>query len=161
MAFLNKIYVDQSSTFEDITHGIGSIFLAGPTPRCKQVKSWRPAFCRELEKLKSSCSVFIPEKKNGGWLGNQKQQCEWEYYHLNNASAVVFWIPRDLDSLPGFTTNVEFGYWVKSDRCFYGRPNNAEKIEYLDWLYSKEHHGQKPSESMEELCQLVINWLLG
>jgi hypothetical protein len=98
--------------------------------------------------------------KKGGWLGNYEKQTEWEYHHLHRASAVVFWVPRELETMPAFTTNVEFGYWVKSLRCFYGRPPGSPKTRYLDWLYGKEHSGQKPAESMEELIDLVTKWLL-
>jgi hypothetical protein len=157
---VRPIYVTADATQDDLHYGLGSLFLAGPTPRCKRVKSWRPEFIKTLKKQKVRCSVFIPELKKGGWLGNQERQNGWEYRHLHNASAVVFWVPRDLDRLPGFTTNVEFGYWVKSDRCFYGRPDGAAKTEYLDWMYEKEGHGM-PASSMEELAETVTKWLLG
>ena len=157
---VRPVYVPTDATQEDLLFGMGSLFLAGPTPRCKKVKSWRPEFVRTLKKQKVQCSVFIPELKKGGWLGNYERQTDWEYRHLDDASAVVFWVPRNLDNLPGFTTNVEFGYWVKSVRCFYGRPDGADKTEYLDWLYEKEGHGT-PASSMEELVETVTKWLLG
>jgi hypothetical protein len=156
---VRPVYVPTYATQDDLTFGMGSLFLAGPTPRCKQVKSWRPDFIKTLKKRKVQCSVFIPELKKGGWLGNYEQQTDWEYCHLHDASAVVFWVPRNINSLPGFTTNVEFGYWVKSGRCFYGRPDGAEKTRYLDWLYDKEGHG-RPASSMEELAETVTKWLL-
>ena len=37
--------------------------------------------------------------------------------------------------MPAFTTNVEFGRYIGSGRVVYGRPDNAEKCRYLDWLY--------------------------
>jgi hypothetical protein len=157
---IRPIYVPTEAAEEDLFFGAGSLFLAGPTPRCKQVKSWRPEFLKVLKKRKVGCSVFIPELKRGGWLGNQEQQNNWEYRHLHAAAAIVFWIPRDLNNLPGFTTNVEFGYWVKSERCFYGRPDGAAKTNYLDWLYEKEGRGS-PASSMDELAETVTKWLLG
>ena len=39
----------------------------------------------------------------------------------------------------GLTTNVEFGYWLKSKKCLYGRLNNAYRTDYLDWLYKLEY----------------------
>jgi len=142
-------------------HGTGSMFLAGPTPRCKRVKSWRPDFIKVLQKQKTKCTVFIPELKKGGWLGDLEKQNTWEYRHLHRASAVVFWVPRHMEDLPGFTTNVEFGFWVRSDRCFYGRPPDAPKTKYLDWLYGKEHIHEDPAESMEDLVDKVIKWIMG
>ena len=157
---IRKVYVSADATAEDLEHGAGSMFLAGPTPRCKQVKSWRPQFIKLLQKQETKCTVFLPELKNGGWLGDHDKQTEWEYRHLHLASAVVFWVPRDLDKLPGFITNVEFGFWVRSDRCFYGRPPGTPVTRYLDWLYKKEHSHESPAESMEELIDRVIKWMI-
>jgi hypothetical protein len=52
-------------------------------------------------------------------------QVEWEYAGLESCTAVAFWVPRQLPTLPGFTTNVEFGRYVDSGRCVYGRPDGA------------------------------------
>lgn len=63
--------------------------------------------------------------------------------------------------MPGFTTNVEFGYWVKSKsklkpgKVLYGRPDTAEKIKYLDWLYNKVT-GQQPVNELTALLELAI-----
>jgi len=44
--------------------------------------------------------------------------------------------------MPAFTTNVEFGTYVKSGRIVYGRPDDAPNNRYLDWLYKK--HNDRP-----------------
>ena len=36
------------------------------------------------------------------------------------------------------TTNVEFGYWLHTGKALYGRPDDAKKIKYLDWLYKTD-----------------------
>jgi hypothetical protein len=64
-------------------------------------------------------------------------QVEWEYVGLEGCRVVAFWVPRDLATLPGFTTNVEFGRYVGSGRCVYGRPEGAAHTRYLDWLYGR------------------------
>lgn len=157
-AYVNKVYVPNPATDQDKAYGIGSIFLAGPTPRDEVTPSWRPDFVRRLARAKAHCTVYIPEQKNGKWLGDYERQCEWEYDHLNLASVVAFWVPRELKTMPAFTTNVEFGYWLGSKKMFYGRPDDADKIRYLDWMYDKEY-GEQPSTSMKELVERVINYL--
>lgn len=71
-----------------------------------------------------------------------------------------FGFPRDLDVLPGFTTNVEFGYWLHDDYCkiVYGRPDNAPKTKYIDWMYGKETD-EPPAKSLEQLAEDVIYFL--
>jgi len=48
------------------------------------------------------------------------------------ADLIVFWVPRELATMPAFTTNVEFGEDYDSCRCLYGRPAEAPKCRYLD-----------------------------
>lgn len=122
-----------------------SIFLVGPTPRSKSVPSWRPEALQLLESLKFQGFVFVPEKLMDAklvldeddletlWL----KQVEWERAGLERASIIAAWVPRSED-MPAFTTNVEFGRYVTSGRLRYGRPDNAQKTRYLDWLYRKE-----------------------
>lgn len=120
-----------------------SIFLAGPTPRTgTPVPSWRPEALRALEKAGFDGLVFVPEYKNQfNYLEKSTpvdfmSQVEWEYRALENCDLIAFWVPRS-KHLPGFTTNVEFGSYVRSNRIIYGRPDDAEKTDYLDWLYTR------------------------
>lgn len=73
----------------------------------------------------------------------------WERIALAEATVIMFWIPRCFPNIPAFTTNVEFGYWLHSGKVVYGRPNNASKIKYLDWLYELDY-GKKPLSSLED-----------
>lgn len=116
-----------------------SIFLAGPTPRDAETISWRIEAIKYLNENRFDGTVYIPEdefiRKN-----DYVDQAEWEREALTNATIIIFWIPRELEKMPAFTTNVEFGYWLAktSDKIIYGRPDSAKKIKYLDWLYKKE-----------------------
>lgn len=116
-----------------------SIFLAGPTPRDEKTVSWRIEAIKYLKEKQFEGVVYIPEdefiRKN-----DYVDQAEWERKALTNATVIVFWIPRELEKMPAFTTNVEFGYWIakKPETIVYGRPDDARKIKYLDWLYKKE-----------------------
>lgn len=58
--------------------------------------------------------------------------------------------------MPAFTTNVEFGYWLHSGKVIYGRPNDACKIKYLDWLY-KEDTSENPINNLEKLMSKAID----
>lgn len=114
-----------------------SIFLVGPTPRSKTVESWRPYALDILDKLGYRGQVIVPEWRVVVEDFNYDGQVEWEHTGLENCSAIACWVPRDLKDMPAFTTNVEFGRYVRSGRLFYGRPDSAPKNRYLDWLYKK------------------------
>lgn len=118
-----------------------SIFLAGPTPRdFTKVESWREDAIKELNQLKFTGHLFIPETEGGGWHGNYNEQVLWEWRALGRAAATVFWVPRDLETLPGFTTNVEFGFMAVRfhDRLILGCPDGAPKTKYLKHIAN--HH---------------------
>ncbi len=114
-----------------------SIFLAGPAPRSTDVPSWRPEALGALRALGFGGTVLVPEPRDWSARFSYLDQVEWEYAGLEACSVVAFWVPRDLAALPGFTTNVEFGRYVASGRCVYGRPEGAPHTKYLDWLYAK------------------------
>lgn len=115
-----------------------SIFLAGPTPRDKDTISWRVEAIKYLKKINFDGVVYIPEdefiRKN-----DYVDQAEWEEKLLQMRLSYFSGFP-ELDKMPAFTTNVEFGYWLAKtpEKIVYGRPDNARKIKYLDWLYKKE-----------------------
>jgi len=115
-----------------------SIFLAGPTPRSREVESWRPYALELLEKLNFKGTALVPEHRNWDRPSfDYMNQVEWEWEGLENCNKIVFWVPRELKTMPAFTTNVEFGSYVRSGRAVYGRPDNCPKNSYLDWLYTK------------------------
>jgi hypothetical protein len=133
-----------------------SLFLCGPSPRSKDVKSWRPEALKILGTLEYSGTIYVPEWDSNVPKINYIEQVEWEYAHLENCGLVVFWVPRKLDTMPAFTTNVEFGSYVRSGRILYGRPKRAEKCEYLDWLYTKVTT-RIPHENLLELLKEAIS----
>jgi len=131
-----------------------SIFLAGPTPRATNVESWRPRAIDLLHSMKFDGQVIVPERRS--WeLGFYGYQVEWEFVGLENCTKIVFWIPRDLETMPAFTTNVEFGRYVDSGRIIYGRPIDAPKTRYLDWLYTKMT-GKLPIRDLYTLLDIAV-----
>ncbi|OZQ61316.1 MULTISPECIES: nucleoside 2-deoxyribosyltransferase domain-containing protein [Paenibacillus] len=114
-----------------------TIFLAGPTPRNMTTQSWRPKVLEILKANNYDGSVFIPEPRNGLFTEDYTEQINWELEGLKRADIIIFWIPRSIAELPGFTTNVEFGYWIQTGKCILGYPSSAEKMRYLDQLATK------------------------
>ncbi len=132
---------------EKIEENKKSIVLCGPTPRNNNVISWRVEAIEILKNTKFEGIVYIPEGKK---FNTYAEQVEWELQAYKNSDVIVFWIPRQFPDMMGLTTNVEFGYWLKSGKCIYGRPNTAERIRYLDYMYEKEY-GKKPIDNLKEL----------
>jgi hypothetical protein len=114
-----------------------SVFLAGPTPRTEAVASWRPQAIQALDsawKKPDTLHILAPENPGGLHHSEYDDQIEWEWEGLDRASAILFWIPRDLRTLPGFTTNVEFGFVAGSGRTVLGCPPDCpdpERNRYL------------------------------
>ncbi|MCC5612176.1 nucleoside 2-deoxyribosyltransferase domain-containing protein [Nostoc sp. CHAB 5834] len=112
-----------------------SIFLAGPTPRDKQTPSWRPEAVHILKELGFQGKVFLPETESGVFPPDSyDKQIQWEWEALNQATVVIFWVPRKLKDMPAFTTNTEFGLLASSSKLLLGFPPEAEKMRYLDRL---------------------------
>ena len=143
---------------QEIIKGEKSIFLAGPTPREKDIISWRNEAIKILENLGFDGIVYVPEYSSWKPKTDYVDQAMWERVGLSNATIIAFWIPRYLPDMPAFTTNVEFGYWLHTGKVVYGRPNDAEKIKYLDWLYKLDYN-EEPIDSLEELLKLCVEKL--
>ena len=114
-----------------------SIFLGGPTPRISEVRSWRPEALSIMKEMEFSGTALVPERRNWEVKFNYLDQVEWEFAALETCSVLAFWVPRCVPELAGFTTNVEFGRYVGSGKCIYGRPEGTPHTRYLDWLYTK------------------------
>ena len=134
-----------------------SIFIAGPTPRDRNVKSWRTTACEKLNELGFDGVVYVPEYSSWKPKTDYVDQAMWEREALIEATVIMFWIPISLPDMPAFTTNVEFGYWLHSGKVIYGRPDDATKIKYLDWLY-KEDYNKSPINDLDELLKEAIKF---
>lgn len=134
-----------------------TIFLAGPTPRNAETKSWRPDFIQELNNVHFDGTVLVPEASDGIWKNDYIGQVKWELEAINKADIIAFWIPRSIPDMPGFTTNVEFGMCVTDVNKFilYGRPNDAEKNSYLDFLYT-EYVCETPYNTITDMVDRIL-----
>jgi hypothetical protein len=101
------------------------------------VPSWRPTAIAELAaqwNAPEPLAVFIPESPGGLRAEHYDDQVDWETDARAAATAILFWIPRDVRTLPGFTTNVEFGLDVPTGKVVLGCPPdcpNPERNRYL------------------------------
>lgn len=84
-------------------------------------------------------------------MNNYDAQVDWEWEALNQATAVAFWVPRELGAMPAFTTNVEFGYLVSSGKAVLGAPEGASKMGYLKRLAAR--HGVECWTTLEALLR--------
>lgn len=147
-------------TFENDKVEGESLFLAGPTPRSADVQSWRPKTIELLEnKFKFDGTVYCPEYREGHCdiegKGKFNDQIDWEHNALDTCDAILMWVPRKLETMPALTTNIEFGFYVKSGRLFYGRPPESVKNHYLDYCYMK-FTGRKFESTLEGLIDRVL-----
>lgn len=132
-----------------------SLFLAGPTPRHRDVASWRPEALEILRRLGFAGAVLVPERQDWAAKFDYQDQVEWEYAGLEACTVIAIWVPRHRETLPGFTTNVEFGRYVGSGRVVYGRPDGAPHTRYLDWLYRKLT-GSEPEATLEGTLRAAV-----
>jgi len=126
------------------TPPLASIFLAGPSPRGNEDYNWRPEAIELLETLEFDGIVFLPIPRDRQWPNKYTDQVDWELRYLGLSTSIVFWVPRDLENLPGFTTNVEFGLFASSGKVTLGFPKDAPKTRYLAHVAKKHdipvHH---------------------
>ncbi|WP_019633584.1 nucleoside 2-deoxyribosyltransferase domain-containing protein [Actinomadura atramentaria] len=129
-----------------------AVFLAGPTPRSPDVPSWRPAALRELAAQwdgPGPLAALVPESADGRRAESYDGQIGWETAARARADAILFWIPRDLRTMPGFTTNVEFGLDIGTGRAVLGCPPDCpdpQRNRYLIWV--ARHHGAPVCETL-------------
>ena len=132
-----------------------AVFLAGPTPRSPAVASWRPAAVEQLRAgwRTGRLVIFVPEDAGGGMHGTWHDQVAWEERNLHRADVIAFWVPRDLATLPGFTTNVEFGRWYGSGKAVLGAPPDAPGTRYL------RHYADAPVDTLPDLVRVALDRL--
>jgi len=125
---MQEVYYNESAP-DTLEH---SIFLAGPTPRSKDVKSWRGEALAILEAMGYKGVVFLPEYRGNSVFRPEdwKTNVVWETNNLQMADVILFWVPRNLKDTHGLTTNDEWGTWKFSGKAVFGAPDSAERITY-------------------------------
>ena len=141
-----------------------SIFLAGPCPTENYEDDWRKEAFEILEKIGFTGKVINPTNPDFMKLSEKYgdkallRQITWEYIAMKKASAVVFWVARDIQKKhPAFTTNIEFGDWFDRPGVYSGFPDWAEKNDYLKCRLDMKKI--KYWNNLEELLKHVVKKL--
>ncbi|CAM5298865.1 hypothetical protein SROCM77S_06026 [Streptomyces rochei] len=110
-----------------------TVFLAGPTPdRSAPVPSWRPEAARLLARQwtgEQPLTALSPESRHGERAERYEDQVAWETEARAGVNAILFWIPCDMRTMPGMTTNVECGLDVSTGRAVLGVPADCPNPE--------------------------------
>ena len=135
-----------------------SIFLAGPTTRSPETKSWRPDALKFLVDKGYDGVVFVPENRDKTYtdFGDTSPYSTWEHRVLDMSDLILFWVPRNLETLPGFTTNVEFGLYAGSGKALFGPPSGV-KNRYLNFVADK--FNVPKFESLEDMIDKALDIL--
>jgi hypothetical protein len=118
-----------------------SLFLAGPTA-LDPALSWRPAAIKIVAAHWTGVrplTVFTPESRGGRRADRYEDQVDWEFSARDAAGAILFWIPRDMVTMPGMTTNVEFGLDVRTGKVVLGAPPDCPDPERNRYLVHVAH----------------------
>lgn len=149
---------------EPILNFENSIFLAGPTLRVNSetvfdsTESWRNEAIKILESKNFQGTVFIPEFRDNKLPEDHtySRQVSWEKKGLEGSSVILFWIARDKEKLPAFTTNIEFGLYFKSGKIVVGFPKNSYKNQYIQEICSQE--GIHVNETLDATIEQALSF---
>ncbi|MBV1856058.1 nucleoside 2-deoxyribosyltransferase domain-containing protein [Catellatospora sp. NEAU-YM18] len=103
-------------------------------PRDPNVVSWRPdalMLLADAWKHDGLLVVFVPEARDRHHPPVGYVSQVWEERWMAVVDVILFWVPRDMQRLPGLTTNLEFGRNEGSGRAVLGLPPEAVKVHYL------------------------------
>jgi len=157
----------------EIDPSVPSIFLAGPTPRNSEIKWWErffllkrnvPTWRKEALEILAAMNfdgiVYVPE--DDGWTMRDgfdtDEQRRWEREAIRASSVTLFWVPRELKTMPAFTTNVEFG-WVHGDKSLkyvLGSPAKARKMGYLIGVSQDERPEAPIRQTLRETLAAAV-----
>lgn len=86
-----------------------------------------------LQNINYDGIVYVPELKDETPVFKTKdEQVSWERDCYMNSNVLLFWVPRKFPSMLGLTTNVEFGYWLKSKNAY--MVDQMVLIEHTIWI---------------------------
>lgn len=155
---MHVIYAQEN--FPEIV--VKTLYLAGPSPRSEEHPNWRIDALEILEQKGYDGIVFTPLLRDEKFSPSTtfrtskdfKVQVDWEQAAMNRSDIILFWVPRDLTSLPGFTTNVEFGQKVHRRNVVLGYPPEAPRTPFLGYL--AERNFIDYSETLEGTLDLAL-----
>lgn len=75
------------------------------------------------------------------------------------ADVLLFWVPRNMTTMPGLNTNIEFGRHESSGRLVLGLPPEAVSVHYL--RRAAETHGAPVRTTLRETTRATISMING
>ena len=148
-------------TLEDLpAPSLPTLFLAGPTPRHSHVLSWRPQALRMIRRMGHELNVFYPEPSgSASWDPDGVKHIRWERQALARSHTILFWVPRNLKSMPAFRTNTEWGFWTarNPDKLVLGFPPKAPGMKGM--VDDAEYHGIPIAFSLSQTITLAMEKL--
>jgi hypothetical protein len=127
-----------------------SLFVAGPMPRDPVSPSWRPEALREINAAwdaDGTLVVFVPEPRDRHRPPAGYVHQIWEDRWMSIVDVILFWVPRDMATMPGLTTNVEFGRYESSSRVVLATPPEAHSVRYL--RHFAQEHGAPVADTLD------------
>lgn len=101
-------------------YGSYTIFLAGPCPRHDYSDDWRNKFIQDIRDTGLTGTTFITptnDMYDETNLNELELQTDWELESMENSEIIVFNLDKSPEH-PGFTTNIEVGYWLRDkEKC--------------------------------------------
>jgi hypothetical protein len=107
-----------------------------------------------LVKMRFDGFVFVPEDRSERRREEYDGQVDWEWAGFELATCICFWVPRELVTMPAFTTNVEFGLWARSGKVVLGVPPGAPKTKYL--LYTAGRLGVPAYTTLVDTLEAAV-----
>jgi len=135
-----------------------AIYLAGPVPRDQSELSWHSEAEEEIRRAGFGGYIIVPRFRADA-IGDSKAQIEWEHQAMSRADALLFWIPRTLWTLPGLTSNLEWGIWHDSGKAVLGAPPDAPKMRYL--RFYADLVGAPRADTLREAAGIAVKVALG
>lgn len=137
------IFSDQPAEF---VPGEKMIFLAGPTSRTNNYNmSWRKEAVEMFEALGYDGTICVPEFSTPRAFtdADWDRQTDWEWKLLDNATVIMFWVPRNDTTMPGLTTNLEFGTYIERcpERVVLGYPYEATHMQWMEKKFRLRNGG--------------------
>lgn len=135
-----------------------SVFLAGPMPRDPNLPSWRPDALAQLHTRwagPGTLVVFVPEARDRHHPDPAYLSQLWEERWMAVVDVIVFWVPRDMSTMPGLNTNIEFGRNESGGRVVLGLPPTAVSVHYL--RRAAETHGVPVLTALDDTAQAAID----
>ena len=138
------IPTDEKGKMTKLDNIKNAIFLAGPCPRKNYdtEDKWRKEAIDILGEIGFEGYVLNPTNKNYSKMKDITKQTEWEEEAMKKASAIVFWLPRS-EEHPGFTSNIEIGYWVDKLGVYIGFPKEDKEKNANPYIEVKAKQNKK------------------